>query len=1036
MDGLSALSVAASVAQFIEFGCSLVSKSKEIYESTRGLPKVYVEAENATNRLLELSRRLTTSLEIEKQSMHSDSSDSDPLKIICEECVKLSEKLLKKLEKLRLADGQNKRHWKSFRQALKTVWSKSSIDEIAKRLQSYRTELDSHILISLSERFTRLNVLETENFASLDHNMQASIEMLLKTLINSHQRLEVALESHVENLDQRLESRLTDAYAREMALLLDQRTSSIILQSLRFPTMTHRRHEISEAHQETFKWIFEAPRHQSRPWSNFADWLQMDGELYWINGKAGSGKSTLMRYIWESRTSHRYLKTWADKAELRVAAFFFWNSGYVEQRSLAGLLRSLLYEVLRGRPDLIETLFKEDWDDIRTSLSVGYNEALEVTWSYKALEQFLKRLTSHASEHLKICFFIDGVDEYDGDHEAFVEFFQEVARSPFVKICMSSRPWLIFTDTLKAYPGLRLQDLTSKDIRIYIYDKLEANSKMKQLAESNPQAAATLVKEILTKANGVFLWVELVVKSLLSGLRNRDDISDLQQRLEELPSDLDDLYRHILDKIEPRYMESANRIFQIYDRASEINPRMTILELDLAVNATYADCTSRNLQRMNDSEIDSRCDIMTSHLSSRCAGFLEVQDTMDRAWESRDWESNIKTKSSLRGPWKYSTPCADPAVLPIRRVHKSGVGAPPPESFTRDSNDLSRVNQPERARLKLDLKVSYLHRTVKDFLKTEAARSVLGRHRLSNDNFDPNLVLFMSYIISFKRSICSYHIRTHNKTWKIVKDALHFAAKANALGEFDSVILLKELCRTGYQRWKEETQAASDEWEIDFLILAIRLGFGAYVGEALKQFKELPRGPCGSPLLSYAFGLQVQELTNPLRPQPTCPPVVEALLKHGADPNEGWTGAQLSQTTIWQHALQLVHDESSRSKITGPSSLESWVRVFKAMLHHGADVEATCYERHCTVIVDYEEFHSEEYQKVVAAQSHSLASVISDSFSRDLPAEEDILLNMLSNDTPSPNTKNNKKRRRKLSPVRVGSTKVRKTEYLRMLAAE
>jgi hypothetical protein len=36
MDGLSALSVAASVAQFIEFGHSIVSKSNEIYNSAHG----------------------------------------------------------------------------------------------------------------------------------------------------------------------------------------------------------------------------------------------------------------------------------------------------------------------------------------------------------------------------------------------------------------------------------------------------------------------------------------------------------------------------------------------------------------------------------------------------------------------------------------------------------------------------------------------------------------------------------------------------------------------------------------------------------------------------------------------------------------------------------------------------------------------------------------------------------------------------------------------------------------------------------------
>ena len=56
-----------------------------------------------------------------------------------------------------------------------------------------------------------------------------------------------------------------------------------------------------------------------------------------------------------------------------------------------------------------------------------------------------------------------------------------------------------------------------------------------QLTKLKPEAAAIFVKEIVTKANGVFLWIQLVVKSLLNGLKNRDDISDLRQRLEECP---------------------------------------------------------------------------------------------------------------------------------------------------------------------------------------------------------------------------------------------------------------------------------------------------------------------------------------------------------------------------------------------------------------------------------------------------------------------------------------------------------------------
>lgn len=74
---------------------------------------------------------------------------------------------------------------------------------------------------------------------------------------------------------------------------------SVILRSLRFATMKHRHEEITEAHQKTFFWLFgcsgEDGRPEddrissSRPWSNFVDWPREGEEIYWINGKAGSG---------------------------------------------------------------------------------------------------------------------------------------------------------------------------------------------------------------------------------------------------------------------------------------------------------------------------------------------------------------------------------------------------------------------------------------------------------------------------------------------------------------------------------------------------------------------------------------------------------------------------------------------------------------------------------------------------------------------------------------------------------------------------
>jgi hypothetical protein len=149
MDGLSALSVAASVTQFIEFGCSLVSKSKEIYASREGASIRQIEMESATRRLVELSGRMKASAGLEAQASRVLLAENVALDKICEGCTSLAQELICKLEKLRVQDGARHRKFKSFRQALKSVWSKGAVEGIARRLNAYQKELDAHILVGL-----------------------------------------------------------------------------------------------------------------------------------------------------------------------------------------------------------------------------------------------------------------------------------------------------------------------------------------------------------------------------------------------------------------------------------------------------------------------------------------------------------------------------------------------------------------------------------------------------------------------------------------------------------------------------------------------------------------------------------------------------------------------------------------------------------------------------------------------------------------------------------------------------------------------
>ena len=100
----------------------------------------------------------------------------------------------------------------------------------------------------------------------------------------------------------------------------------------------------------------------------------------------------------------------------------------------------------------------------------------------------------------------------------------------------------------------------------------------------------------MTKADGVFLWVRLVVESLLRGLGNRDSIADLQRRLRLLHSDLEALYKIMFRQIDPFYLAESSCIFQLVRIALDLGARsetisrrgrqpLSTLELSFAISA-------------------------------------------------------------------------------------------------------------------------------------------------------------------------------------------------------------------------------------------------------------------------------------------------------------------------------------------------------------------------------------------------------------------------------------------------------------------
>lgn len=97
-----------------------------------------------------------------------------------------------------------------------------------------------------------------------------------------------------------------------------------ILTWLNFRQMAWRYKEICTAYQETFQWIFRPPG-PGDAWDDFGNYLSEEGidAPYFINGKAGSGKSTPFKFIVDNEQTYNKLALWAPQNQVIVLHFFF-----------------------------------------------------------------------------------------------------------------------------------------------------------------------------------------------------------------------------------------------------------------------------------------------------------------------------------------------------------------------------------------------------------------------------------------------------------------------------------------------------------------------------------------------------------------------------------------------------------------------------------------------------------------------------------------------------------------------------------------
>ncbi|KAF3805713.1 hypothetical protein GCG54_00005075 [Colletotrichum gloeosporioides] len=298
-----------------------------------------------------------------------------------------------------------------------------------------------------------------------------------------------------------------------------------LLELLNFDQKDSRQSSIKTAHAKTCRWLLTHADYEA--WLDPKRLIQHHGFL-WIRGKPGAGKSTLMKFAYGNMRKAR-------RRHGTTAAFFFNARGDYMERSVPGMYRSLLLQLLQGVPEVQSVVDNPDfeYEDLNECLQLDHLK--ELFWS---------AVLALGQQHSFTCF-IDALDECDEQQVMdMVRFFEDLAiqtteKNVKFRICFSSRhyPYIFVPESidlvLEHQPGHTEDLATFVDSRLRIRDSA---------------LRSQLQPDILQKASGVFLWVSLVV-DILNDQYARGGM-DLRKRLKEIPDDLHALFKDMLRRDE------------------------------------------------------------------------------------------------------------------------------------------------------------------------------------------------------------------------------------------------------------------------------------------------------------------------------------------------------------------------------------------------------------------------------------------------------------------------------------------------------
>ena len=263
----------------------------------------------------------------------------------------------------------------------------------------------------------------------------------------------------------------------------------------------------------TCEWLMEK--------ESFQKWRDCSSEakIYWVSAKPASGKTVLSGYI------IRYLRELDEDC-----GFYFFDSGNKAKATISSWLRSMAWQMAVKHSEILMTVLEVYKRDDQLA-KADYR----TIWRKLFLDGIMKVKLDRPQYWV-----VDALDECKSDVE-LVPLLFKLSEMSNVRFVITSRSrYEAYGRTVSTKTTVISEGISADDTRSDILKYLNENIEFLPAVDGGGHQSTIL--KIIEKSAECFLWVKLILEEL----RHVHTSAEVHQVLEEVPSDMDELYTRIL----------------------------------------------------------------------------------------------------------------------------------------------------------------------------------------------------------------------------------------------------------------------------------------------------------------------------------------------------------------------------------------------------------------------------------------------------------------------------------------------------------